>query len=106
MSGARVEYVGFTVGELEREYTLRVWAASGAAHDFQVAIANEAFLTRSVRYQDAPEVCFIKLNRELLACGDALPALRLAVSRAELEEYRTAHAPKPAKRRPKPPIPS
>jgi hypothetical protein len=104
MSGARVEYLGFTAGESEREYTLRVWGVTGAAHDFRVAIANEAFLARSIRYQDAPEVCFIKMQRELLAAGDELPSLRLAVTRAELEEYRTAHAPKPARRRPKPPI--
>lgn len=106
MPDARVEYVGFTVDEREREYTLRVWGTSGDAHDFHVAIANQAFLAHSLRYQDAPEICFLKLQRELVAAGDRLPALRLAVTAAELEEYRTAHAPKPPKRRPKPPIPS
>jgi hypothetical protein len=106
MSGARVEYVGFSVGERERSYTLRVWGASGDPHEFSVSIANQAFLEHSLRYQDAPEICFLKLQRELVACGEGWPALRLAVTRAEIEEYRTSHAPKAPQRRPKPPIPS
>jgi hypothetical protein len=106
MTGARVEYLGFTADERERDYALRVWSASGGSHDFHVAIQNQAFLAHSLRYQDAPEICFLKLQRELVAAGDQLPALRLAVTAAELEDYRTSHAPKAPKRRPKPPIPS
>jgi hypothetical protein len=102
MADAHVEYVGFTSRGASREYTLRVRPPAGEPHDFTLAIPNEAFLTRRVRYQDAPEICFLKLQRELAACAEGLPSLHLNVSDADLEAYRVAHSPKPPQRRPKP----
>jgi hypothetical protein len=104
MTGAHVEYVGFRANESTREYTLRVKQAAGGIDDFTLSIANEAFISRRVRYQDGPDICFLKLQNELAALGGGLPAARLSVSDAELEEYRAAHAPKPPQRRPRPPI--
>ena len=75
----------------------------GEYHVFTLAISNEAFLTHLVRYQDAPEICFLKLQREMAACGDGLPALQLRLTDAELEEYKKAHTPKAKKKRPKEP---
>jgi len=107
MLGAQVEYVGFTVRATAREYTLRARQAPGEFRDFTLAIAHEAFLAGRVRYQDAAEICFLKLRRELTSCGEGLPAARLKVSDAELEDYRLAHAPRtPIRRKPRPPIPS
>lgn len=103
MTGAHVEYVGFTSKGPKREYTLRVRSTGGDPHDFTLAISNEAFLARRVRYQDAPEICFLKLQRELAAAASDLPASYLSVSDAELEEYRVAHGPKTPQRRPKAP---
>jgi hypothetical protein len=97
-----VEYVGFTTRGTAREYTLRVRQSAGEPTEFRLAIPNEAFLAQRVRYQDAPEICFLKLQRELLACGEGLPSLRLTVTDADLEEYRVAHAPKTPQRRLKP----
>jgi hypothetical protein len=94
------EYLGFTVDETSRIYSLRV-RKEGGAHDFTVAIANRAFLTKRVRYQDAPEICFLKLERELSECDDAMPEPHLQVTDAELDEYREAHTKKPPPRRPK-----
>jgi len=104
MAAAHVEYVGFTTKGTSREYTLRVKQTVGDPHDVTLAIAIEAFLSRRVRYQDAPDICFLKLQRELASCGEALPARYLSVSDAEIEEYRVAHAPKPPQRRPRPPL--
>jgi hypothetical protein len=104
MHGAHVEYVGFRARETTREYTLRVKQAAGAIDDFTLAIANEAFITHRVRYQDGPDICFLKLQRELAALDGALPASYLNITDAELEEYRAAHAPKPPQRRPRPPV--
>ena len=71
----RSEYVGFTVDETSRIYTMRVRKPGGILHEFQIAIANQAFLTNRVRYQDAAEICFLKLERELSQCAeDTLPA--------------------------------
>ena len=104
MTGAHVEYVGFTTKGTAREYTLRVKQAAGDSRDFTLSIPNEAFLAHRVRYQDAPDVCFLKLQRELAACEDGLPKPQMSVTDADLEEYRTAHAPKPPQRRPKAPV--
>lgn len=101
---AQVEYVGFTAKGAAREYTLRVRLVGGDPQDFTLVIPNEAFLSHRVRYQDAPDVCFLKLQRELAACASGFPAACLRITDAELEEYRAAHAPKPPQRRPKPPV--
>ncbi len=104
MTGAHVEYVGFRANETTRVYTLRVKQAAGGTDDFTLSIANEAFTARRVRYQDAPDICFLKLQKELAALGGGLPATHLSVTDADLEEYRVAHAPKPPQRRPRPPV--
>jgi hypothetical protein len=105
MSATRVEYVGFTTKGKVREYTLRVKQAAGEFCDFTLSIPNEAFLGHLLRYQDAPDICFLKLQKELAAIEGTMPASCLKVSDADLAEYRTAHAPTPPRRRPRPPIP-
>jgi hypothetical protein len=104
MTSPQVEYVGFAVKDETREYTLRVRRPTGDSSDFTLAISNEAFLKGRVRYQDGPDLCFLKLQRELLAHEGGLPPSYLSVSDAELEAYRTAHTPRPPQRRPKPPV--
>ena len=103
MTGPHVEYLGFTTKGTAREYMLRVRQAGGDSREFTLAIPNEAFLARRVRYQDAPDICFLKLQRELAMRDGGLPAAYLSVSDAELAEYGAAHTPKPPQRRPKAP---
>ncbi len=93
----RVEYIGFRAATRAREYRLRVTETPGEHQVFTVVIPNEAFLSRRVRYQDAPEICFWKLQRALEGSTEENepPAQRLEVTNAELEEYRVAHTPKP-----------
>lgn len=94
----RAEYMGFTVDETSRVYTLRVRIPEGTMHEIQIAIANQAFLSNRVRYQDAAEICFLKVSRELSPLEEgAVPPSRLEVTDAELEEYREAHTKKPSK---------
>lgn len=102
----QVEYVGFKTEGTAREYALRVREVGGEPHEVTVAIPNEAFLSRRVRYQDAPEICFLKLQRELVTCGAGVrPASYLNVTDSDLEDYRVARIPKPPQRRPKvPPV--
>jgi len=102
----RPEYVGFTVNQTSRVYRLLVREPQGECHDFTVAITNRAFLSKRVRYQDAPEICFLKLARELIACPDSLPPSHMLVSDSELDEYREAHTKKPPQHRPKLPVTS
>jgi hypothetical protein len=94
MVSTNVEYQAFTVQKTKREYHLRVRRGT-ESHCFTVAIPNEAFLSGRVRYQDAPDICFSKLQREMAACGqDGVPAASFTITDQELEEYRVAHAPK------------
>jgi hypothetical protein len=99
----RSEYVGFSVTELTREYRLRVTSLGAEARNFTVAIPNKAFIAHQVRYQDAPDICFLKLQRALSEHAE-LRATRLTVTASELEEYRESHAPRPGKPRPRYPI--
>jgi hypothetical protein len=103
MTSTQVEYVGFSAEGPSRVYRLRVRQPGGESSDFTLTIPNEAFRAGRVRYQDAPEICFLRLQRELLASNGALPDLNLRVTDADLELYRAAHAPKPPRRRPTPP---
>lgn len=98
----QVQYIGFTTKDSSREYTLRLRANGGEPRDFVVAITSEAFIAHRARYQDGPDICFLKLQKELLAAGDGLPAAYLSVTDADLEEYRVAHAPRAPQSRHKP----
>lgn len=99
--GMHVEYVGFSTASKSREYRLRT-QNGGVSHDFVRAIALEAFIARRARYQDAPEICFLNLQRELAACEGTLPDAYLSITDSELQAYREAHSPKPTRRRPRP----
>jgi hypothetical protein len=93
---AHLEYLGFKAQKSTREYALRVRKVGAEVRDFTLVIDNNAFLSNRVRYQDAPEICFLRLQRELDACPEGKePARTLKITEAELEEYRVAHSPKP-----------
>jgi hypothetical protein len=92
-----VRYQGFTAKSAGREYTFEVSDSHEEPREFTLTIANDAFSGR-VRFQDAPEICSLKLRREL-AAEEADPSngpvkLRFRISEAEIEEYRMAHSPR------------
>jgi len=99
---AHVEYMGFKSLESTREYRLRVHQGANVLQDVTIVIQNSAFLTKLVRYQDGPELCFHKLQRAVAGSTDTMPE-RLYVSDTDLADYAAAHAPKPS-RRSKPPV--
>jgi hypothetical protein len=99
MPGAQVSYVGFKSLPTAREYTLRVTQQDGSSQDFQLAVSNDAFLSRNVRYQDAPEICFLKLQRAVVDCEPGQPAVRQDVTAVDIEAYRLAHVAKTSGRR-------
>jgi hypothetical protein len=94
---ARIEFLGFEAKTLVREYKFTVREPSGDPREFTLTILNQAFCERRVRYQDAPDVCSVKLRRELAAFANHPPNTRYRISNAELEDYRNAHAPRKAK---------
>ncbi len=94
-----VQYVGFKAKTLVREYTFRVRHAKDELCEFTLTIANEAFDSRRVRYQDAPDVCSLKLQRELATYANHPPKAHFRITDAELDDYRSAHTNKAARNR-------
>lgn len=89
-----VQYVGFEAKALAREYTFIVRRALDETSEYTLAIENEAFGSRRVRFQDAPEICSLRLHHELAAFGNHPPQAHYLISEKDLEDYVTAHAPK------------
>ena len=91
-----VQYLGFEAKALVREYSFLVRQGLNESREFTLTIVNEAFHSRRVRYQDAPEICSLKLHQELAAFANRPPETHYRISEIELEEYRNSHAPKVA----------
>lgn len=89
-----VQYVGFEAKALVREYTFTVREPSTEPREFTLTIENDAFSTHLVRYQDAPDVCSLKLRRELATYANHPPKTHYRITDAELEDYRSAHSPR------------
>jgi hypothetical protein len=87
--GVLVQYRGFQAKLLVREYTFQVREA-GIEREFTVNIANEAFLSHRVRYQDAPDICAQRLQAELAAHANHPLETQYVITTAELEAYRAA----------------
>ena len=91
MIKATVEYVGFRTSAGRREYVLRSHLGP-EVHEYTVGISLAAFAAGRVRLQDGPEICYLKLLRELES-AEAAPSreANLTVTDAELADYVTAH---------------
>jgi hypothetical protein len=89
-----VQYVGFTVGALVREYSFVVRDASGQPHDYTVTIANEAFVSHRARYQDGPIICSMRLHRELAANATDVSGTEFCITDLELADYTSHSTPK------------
>jgi len=93
-----VVFVGFETKPLVREYTFTVREPTGDPHEFTFTILHQAFQERRVSYQDAPDVCSIKLRRELATFANHPPTTHYRITDEDLENYRSTHAPRKAKR--------
>lgn len=103
MEDTQIEYVGFVSQGSGREYTLRVHGRNRPDLTFTRLIPGAAFEAHRARYQDGPEICFLMLRKELSTPGEP-PPLRAVVGDRELASYRDAHAPRPRRRKPGPPL--
>jgi hypothetical protein len=91
-----VQYVGFEAKALVREYSFIVRRPLNESSEFTLTIGNEAIDSRRVRFQDAPEICSLRLHRELAAFGNHPPRAHYSISETDLDDYRNSHAPKAA----------
>jgi hypothetical protein len=90
-----LQYVGFETKGAVREYTFTRRGAGGESSKYFVTIANDAFVAHRVCYQDAPNICSLRLHQEFATQTDHPPFTRFCVTDAELADYRDAHTPKP-----------
>jgi hypothetical protein len=90
-----LQYVGFETKGTVREYAFTLRGSGGESSPYFVTIANAAFVEHRVRYQDAPDICSIRLHRELATHTDHLSSSHFFVTDAELADYKSAHTPKP-----------
>jgi hypothetical protein len=88
---AIVQYAGFTSKSLVREYCFLVRDVSGEPREFTFTILNEAFRSHRVRYQDAPEICSIKLHRELAEQLNHPLKTHYRITDIELNTYHDSH---------------
>ena len=79
---ARVQYVGFQAGDLVREYRFAVHDTAQEDLSYTLIIANEAFVAHRVRYQDGPEICLLRLHRELGAYANHPPTTNFCITDA------------------------
>ncbi len=93
-----LQYLGFVSQPLDREYTFSVRELAREPRVYTLTIANSAFDAHRARFQDAPDICSLRLRRELAASGNHPTPTHFSITDAELEDYRGAHAPrKPGK---------
>lgn len=89
-----VQYVGFVSKPRVREYTFSVKEGANKAREFQFTISNDVFLSNRARYQDAPDICSHRLHLELAGTANHPEKTHYTITDAEIDDYRTAHAPK------------
>lgn len=90
---AIVQYLGFDAKPLVRMYIFNVREA-GTEREFTLNIANESFLSRRARYQDAPGICAVRLLAELTAHSNHPLETHYVITGAELDSYRESRLPK------------
>jgi hypothetical protein len=97
--GILMQYTGFESKNQGREYGFQVRFAAEDVRDFKVTITVEAFDSRLVRFQDAPDVCALRLKRELTANMSCPSNTHFLITDNDLDEYRMSHSSKPDQRK-------
>jgi hypothetical protein len=86
---AALRYMGFESTREGRAYTLQV-DGEGDSRTFVLVILHAAFAARQARFQDAPDLCFAKLQRQLAAEPALLPGSPLVLTSSDFAEYKEA----------------
>jgi hypothetical protein len=86
-----VQYMGFTAKTLVREYSFVVRESSIDSHEITFTIVNEAFTSHRLSFQNAPDICSLKLHRELADPSNIPLKANYRISETELDAYRDSH---------------
>jgi hypothetical protein len=89
-----VQFVGYEVYPLVREYRFSVRESKTEAREFTLTIANASFDSRRARFQDAPDICSLRLHRELAGEANHPTSTHFEITDEELDDYRGRHTPK------------
>jgi hypothetical protein len=92
-----VQYVGFKSKATVREYSFLVLESSAEPCEITFTILNETFTSRRLSLQNGPDICSLKLHRELSDSANNPLKKHYRISETELDAYRDSHAPKAAK---------
>lgn len=65
MASAQIQYLGFQLTPRGRAYLYRVVDAKAENREFMFRISNQSFAEKQFQYQDAADLCFQQLRREL-----------------------------------------
>ncbi|HTZ75771.1 MAG TPA: hypothetical protein VMB47_17780 [Candidatus Aquilonibacter sp.] len=103
--GIFMEYMGFTSTTQGREYAFHVRFSPEDSRDYTVTIANGAFISRRVSYQDGPNVCSSRLKRELTANPHAPTGTSLLIDEKEIDDQKLTNTPEVPKHRYGPKLP-
>lgn len=94
-----LRYLGFEITPEGREYSVQV-SSDTEPRLFVLRVTHEAFASQRARFQDAPDLCYRKLGRELGADPDLVPGRPLQLSDDELLDYRVSRErPVPGRKR-------
>jgi hypothetical protein len=86
-----VQYVGFTAKAMVREYSFLVRESAIDSHEVTFTILNEAFTSRRLSLQNGPDICSLKLHRELADSSSGPLKTHYRISETELDAYRESH---------------
>ncbi len=89
-----LQYLGFETKGALREYAFSLRGLGEESPHYFVTIPNEAFSTHRARYQDAPAICSLRLQREFASQADLPPSSTFSVTDEELAQYKDTHTPK------------
>jgi hypothetical protein len=82
-----IQYVGFRAGDSGRVYAFSVREPGAQPREYTLTIPNEAFVSHRARYQDAPDICSLRLHQELAATTNDPAATHFGITDAELAAY-------------------
>jgi hypothetical protein len=89
-----IQYAGFHVQPYGRDYTYYVLDPPAVSRHFILTISHQAFAEKRILYQDAADLCYQKLQREILAeTGEWPLGSHCIISDQELDAYRDTHRP-------------
>jgi hypothetical protein len=91
-----VQFVGYEVSSLVRQYKFSVRESKSEPREFTLTIPNASFDHRRARFQDAPDICSLRLRRELAADANHPSNTHFEITDEELDDYRGRHSPKPS----------